>query len=126
LIFSNETTIRRVCDKLFLSRLKNLLRVRRLSIIVRNFRCLYSSSYTVAESAYAAAPDSNVVAPPNFDQCGVEKVTIIPHMHFDGSPFKFLLLNFRSLALLHFLSSICCLFMKEMNTNKRLMSPIRT
>jgi hypothetical protein len=84
-----------------------------------------SSSYTIDESAYAGAPDSNVVAPPNFDLCGVEKVTIIPHIHFDGSPFKFLLLiNFWSLALLPFLSSICCLFMKEINTNKRLMSPI--
>jgi hypothetical protein len=76
-----------------------------------------SSSNTIDESAYAGAPDSNVVAPPNFDLCGVEKVTIIPHMHFDRSPFKFLLLNFWSLTLLHFLSSICCPFMKEINTN---------
>ncbi|MCI57424.1 F-box/FBD/LRR-repeat protein, partial [Trifolium medium] len=40
-----------------------------------------------AESASAAAPDSaaapSTAAPPNFHLCHAEKVTVIPHMHFD-------------------------------------------
>jgi hypothetical protein len=35
-----------------------------------------------AESASAAAP-------PNFHLCPAEKVSVIPHMHFDGSPLSF-------------------------------------
>jgi hypothetical protein len=35
-----------------------------------------------AESASAAAP-------PNFHLCHAEKVSVIPHMHFDGSPLSF-------------------------------------
>ncbi|GAU46937.1 hypothetical protein TSUD_85370 [Trifolium subterraneum] len=35
-----------------------------------------------AESASAAAPST--AAPPNFHLCHAEKVTVIPHLHFDG------------------------------------------
>ncbi|PNX72933.1 F-box family protein [Trifolium pratense] len=52
----------------------------------------YRSQFAVPASStaptYAAAPDSaaapSTAAPPNFHLCPAEKVTVIPHMHFDG------------------------------------------
>jgi hypothetical protein len=52
-----------------------------------------STAPTYVAGSSAAAPDAAAVpataAPPNFHLCHAEKVSVIPHMHFGGSPFSF-------------------------------------